>query len=125
VVSSICASSCANYLFMAADRRLIAPDGVLVFHGGMSPGHLARVQRDHAKERSKRRPDANRMAGLERGLAAATAGAPRQEAVLRQAGVDPKFFNFFDEINARPRRTWSSDCAAQPRTGMLVFSETP
>jgi hypothetical protein len=37
VASSICASSCANYVFMAADRRVIAPESVLVFHGGMTP----------------------------------------------------------------------------------------
>lgn len=122
VVSSICASSCANYLFIAGDRRIIAPDAVLVFHGGMSPGHLARVRERLASERSKRRPDPGRVAELERGLAAATQGPARQEAVLRGAGVDARFFELFDDINARPRRTWSPDCAARPRTAMLVFS---
>jgi hypothetical protein len=63
------------------------------------------------------------LTNLEGGRIANSEGAPRQSALLRAVGVDPEFFAFFDEINARPRRTWSPDCAAQPRSAMLVFSD--
>ena len=123
VASSLCASSCANYVFMAADRRVIAPESILVFHGGMTPGHLRKMDRELAEARARRRRDAEQLSGLERGRIANLEGAPRQGALLRAVGADPEFFAFFDGINARPRRTWSPDCAAQPRTAMLVFSD--
>ena len=123
VASSICASSCANYVFMAADRRVIAPESILAFHGGMTPGHRLKTERELAEARARRRPDPEQLADLERGRRANLEGAPRQSALLRSVAADPEFFAFFDTINARPRRTWSPDCAAQPRSAMLVFSD--
>lgn len=38
VVKSHCISSCANFLFPAARTKAVAPNGLLVFHGGIAPG---------------------------------------------------------------------------------------
>lgn len=37
VAQRVCASSCANYLFTAGDRRVIDDDALLLFHGGAHP----------------------------------------------------------------------------------------
>ncbi|MGU9978750.1 hypothetical protein ACJ4V0_01785 [Phreatobacter sp. HK31-P] len=38
VVKSHCISSCANFLFPAARTKVVAPNGLVVFHGGIAPG---------------------------------------------------------------------------------------
>lgn len=35
-VHEVCASSCANYLFGGATRRMVSPDALILFHGGFS-----------------------------------------------------------------------------------------
>jgi len=38
VVKDRCISSCANFLFPAARTKAVAPNSLLVFHGGIAPG---------------------------------------------------------------------------------------
>ncbi|QCK86093.1 hypothetical protein E8L99_10180 [Phreatobacter aquaticus] len=37
VVERACVSSCANFLFTAARRKAVAPEALVVFHGGIAP----------------------------------------------------------------------------------------
>ncbi|MGL4289089.1 MAG: hypothetical protein ACRCVA_22250, partial [Phreatobacter sp.] len=37
VVQRQCASSCANFLFTGARRKIVAPRSLVVFHGGIAP----------------------------------------------------------------------------------------
>lgn len=124
VVYSICASSCANYLLMAADRRIIAEDSILVWHGGWSVGFLADRRRKLAREERRRRPDLDEIARLRTLIDRIVEdGSARQTALLTATGADPRFFEVFDDINARPRRDWSADCADRPQVAHIVFSD--
>jgi hypothetical protein len=38
VVHRRCISSCANFLFPAARTKAVAPNGLVIFHGGIAPG---------------------------------------------------------------------------------------
>ncbi|MBY0362625.1 MAG: hypothetical protein K2X45_12030 [Phreatobacter sp.] len=38
VVKGDCISSCANFLFPAARTKAVAPESLLIFHGGIAPG---------------------------------------------------------------------------------------
>lgn len=38
IVSDICASSCANYMFLAGSKKIIMQHGVLIWHGSYSKG---------------------------------------------------------------------------------------
>lgn len=38
VVRGRCISSCANFLFPAARSKAVAPNGLVIFHGGIAPG---------------------------------------------------------------------------------------
>lgn len=38
VVKGQCISSCANFLFPAARTKAVAPEGLVIFHGGIAPG---------------------------------------------------------------------------------------
>uniref|UniRef100_UPI001953676E hypothetical protein n=1 Tax=Serratia marcescens TaxID=615 RepID=UPI001953676E len=37
VVQRQCVSSCANFLFTGARRKIVAPGSLVVFHGGIAP----------------------------------------------------------------------------------------
>ena len=38
IVARRCISSCANFLFPAARTKAVAPNGLVIFHGGIAPG---------------------------------------------------------------------------------------
>ncbi len=49
VVDGVCAGACANYLFVAAARRIVQP-GALVIFGGSATARLAMVPAERVKE---------------------------------------------------------------------------
>lgn len=123
VAALICASSCANYFFLPAQRRIVLANSMVAFKGGMSPGLAQIVERQLTDERRKRQPDEQRIGKLEKDIADLPALTTRQNDLLERAGIRRTFFNAFDEINALPRRRWSPDCAKQRKASMLVMSE--
>jgi hypothetical protein len=123
VAGPLCGSSCANYFFIPASRRVVMEGSLLLFHGGMSPGFIAARARDLAGERGKRRPDPLKLAQFERALANARQGAARQERMLRAVGADPRFFDFFDHIPAHPGSKYARDCARARQARMFLLSD--
>lgn len=123
VAAVICASSCANYLFQPATQRIVLADSIVAFKGGMSPDFGKTLERQLDDERKKRNPDQERVGWMARTVADLPAVTARQNALLERSGIRPTFFNAFDDLNARPRRSWSQDCARQRKASMLVLSE--
>lgn len=123
VAGLLCASSCANYFFLPAQRRIILADSMVVFHGGISPGLREVLQRQLDHERKKRSPDQERIGWMERNIAGLPGLTARQDELLERSGIQSTFFNAFDEIKARPRRLWSQDCARQRKAAMIVLSQ--
>ena len=118
ITHQICASSCANYLFTAADRRVIDDQAVLMFHGGVFP-----------KERSAVRagleelvPPDQLEGAVESVLADIDAQIARQDAFLLKAGVDVDFFRWMGRIADLPPDQMREICAP-PGAGMIVYSD--
>ena len=96
-VSSLCASSCANYLFVAGQEKRILPGAVVLWHGGAD-------QKDFREFRECRR-EVSSFSGQKRdtsdeSLAASRHDALRERALyaelgvssyLTRAGQEPKF----------------------------------
>jgi hypothetical protein len=59
VVDGICASSCAQFLFMGADRKIIRRDGIVAMHGG--PDSEAQIAALPAETREVTRRDNDRF----------------------------------------------------------------
>lgn len=72
VVDGVCAGACANYLFVAAARRIVQP-GALVIFGGSATARLAMVPPERIKEVTD---DDVKTAQLEKQL-------------LKEAGINP------------------------------------
>ena len=100
VTGPICASACANYLFMAADRRVVGPKSILAFHGGRSASLIGQVEAALAAARAKK--DGAATAQLTAALQRLQAERPREQALLRAAGVDVAFFDRFDRLTPCP-----------------------
>lgn len=81
-VFDFCASSCANYLFLAGSKRCVMPDSVVLFHGGIVAQSLLSAELS----------DAGR-AKLGRSL-------ERQSQFLKRAGISADFFETMDGLNA-------------------------
>lgn len=117
VTGPLCASSCANSLFLSAARRIIGPDSVVGFHGGTMPMNEAMSQEITGVMASA--PAAVREAAIELEGRRLQAEVARQEALLRSVGVDPQFFHRFYRDGAALGPAWKG---CRPDDGLVVFS---
>jgi ATP-dependent protease ClpP protease subunit len=123
VAGPVCASSCANYFFLPADRRIVLKDSLVIFHGGMSPGYLKKVEKELAAARKKRPADQAKIAGLADVVAKARESMPRQEAMLRAVNANPKFFEMFDYFSVLPGSKFRKDCSTSLKAREFVLSD--
>ncbi|WP_416056304.1 hypothetical protein [Stenotrophomonas maltophilia] len=100
----MCASSCANYLFLAAHTRHVMPASVVLFHGGMVP----RLKRGRSVTAEGRK--------------AIQASIERQDAFLRRAAVYPRLFEWMDRLN-RPNFMVMRYCPADRRITLIQLSD--
>jgi len=98
-----CGSSCANYVFLPAPRRVLLKDTLLVFHGGLYRSMLDNVDL------------------TEEGRGRTIASLSLQDRLLRGAGVDPEFFEWIEQLN-HDREWASSKCAGAQSVRSIVFS---
>lgn len=123
-VSSSCGSSCANYLFLPANRRVVLASSFVLFHGGMSPGFEATLREQLQKEKRKRNPDTELIVNLEANIAGFPGSHARERALFEATGIDPDFMEFFDNVfNALPRRRFREHCQDRRTASSVVFSE--
>lgn len=95
VAQKVCASSCANYLFTAGDRRVIDDDALLLFHGGAHRLDEAQLREAIAAQVAAEQVEAQ-VAGVRAGV---QKQIDRQDAFLRRAGVDVNFFRWMAGFN--------------------------
>lgn len=102
VVKSHCISSCANFLFPAARTKAVAPNGLLVFHGGIAPGAFGGLFGD----------------GEERELLALTRGFFRDIGVDGSITYDPPYRRDPRSGVRSLAEEWTASPAALRRHGM-------
>ncbi len=120
VVDGVCASSCANYLFLGARRRAILKGSLLVFHGGFGPQALAQVRPTlEALKRQQPSIDVDAAAGVENRKI--ELGVADQSNFLEHVHVRPEVFSLFDDWEAG-RIVPAGDCRSNPQAAGVVFS---
>jgi hypothetical protein len=119
----ICASACANYFFLPADRRIVPAGSIVAFHGGLSKRAVDRF-RDLLTDAERRRPlDPAAVARRRLIYENVLVNRPRELAMLRAIGADPTFFDVFDRIYVGPGSQWRRDCRhAAVDPAILVLS---
>lgn len=118
VAQRVCASSCANYLFTAGDRRVIGDNALLLFHGGAHP-------LDEAELRTAIAPQV-RADQLEAQVAAIVADVEgqirRQDAFSERAGIDIDFFRWMAGFNDLSEEDFLELCAVRDPV-MIAYSD--
>lgn len=76
-VRGLCASSCANYLFVAAKLKVLGPDAIVGWHGSPASEHIGGL--DELKP-----PERARAAAILRGL------ARKERDLFARLGLDPR-----------------------------------
>lgn len=121
MVHDLCASSCANYLFLAGDRRVILPGALLLYHGGIfeqSEEHWVALR----EEWSQRMNPRDLEASLKSSRDYETNSLARQAAFLENVDVDPDLFDWMQGLNALTQEEWLAKCPV-PDASMMVFSD--
>ncbi|MGH8126950.1 MAG: hypothetical protein ACRETC_01090 [Gammaproteobacteria bacterium] len=122
IAQGMCASSCANYLWLMANHRIIADRALVVFHGGMTLALLPGIDKK-IEVFAQSHPNINAKKFEQQERAKMEKLVRRQDALLTKAGVEPDFFEFFDRIGSPATATSASaDCKAKPNAQYLVFS---
>lgn len=116
-----CLSSCANYMFLAGDRRVVAEGTLLAYHGG-----IHRVPESHwvalREEWSQTMNPTDLEASLTASRAYADASLTRQDAFLRSVNVDPDLFEWMQSLNALTAEEKAVRCPV-PDAPLIVFSD--
>jgi len=111
IADMICASSCADYIVVAARRRIVLDDTFLVYHGGVTMRLLDQA-RPQIEALAKADPTVDPAAAMSQMQAMVTAQIARQDAFMARAGVKPEIFAWMDEANAPANAALVARCPA-------------
>ena len=122
IANGLCASSCANYLWLMADHRIITKRGLLIFHGGATLALIPDLY-VQIEKLARAHPSINVDKFKEKERTKMVKWIHRQDKLLTKVGVNPKFFEIFDHIgNVKSIASEPSDCKARPDAKYEVFS---
>jgi len=95
IAEQFCASSCANYLITAGHRRIVAPDTLLLYHGGIMLDQLDQIL-PQLREYAKTGPEMKVGDIFLEQYEDTVKTIERQEAFLIKAGISPTLFRWMD-----------------------------
>lgn len=122
IANGVCASSCANYLWLMADHRVITKRGLLMFHGGATLALLPDIYAQIEKL-AKSHPDINADKFKKKERIKMINWVHRQDRLLTKAGVNPRFFELFNHMgDPKTIASEPSDCKSHPDAKYVVFS---
>lgn len=121
VAQRTCLSSCANYPFLAGDRRLIGPRALLGYHGGIfeePEAHWVALREEWSQTMNSRDLEASMKASRDY----ATNSIARQDAFLTSVDVDARLFRWMQDFNELPDAERLVLCPVQDAV-MYVISD--
>lgn len=121
VAHRMCASSCANYPFLAGDRRLVGEGSLLAYHGGI-PDTPEQYWTELRAEWSQRMTPQEVEQSIEASRAAAQVQVDRQDAFLESVEVDVDLFRWMASLGAEYVGDPASVCPVNDAKA-FVFSE--
>ncbi|WP_322962897.1 hypothetical protein [Sphingomonas fuzhouensis] len=110
-----CISSCANYIFGGAARRVVFHDAILGFHGGATY-----IPREDILADFKKAGVANPVEATRNALVDLNRTIYRQNRFLKAAGIDTHFFQWVDAFNHLPEERRKAICGEE--ADFFVFS---
>ncbi len=114
IVEGICASSCADYFFIAAHEKTVLPGSLVMWHGGLisTLRHESREMRDYMR-RAGMEPEQ-----IEGQLQTWREGAAREGALYQKAGVDMALLDYSTVATERTYDFWAPPPDTLKRLGV-------
>jgi hypothetical protein len=124
VTGPLCASACADFIFIPARHRVIGKDSIVAFHGGKSLIDLEQFRAGLADLEAKPDSDPAMVEGYRSVMATLDATRPRALAVFRTAAVKESLYGLVEGASAPlPAVRRSMAWCANAQWQWLVFSE--
>jgi hypothetical protein len=111
VADTLCASSCANFLITAGHRRVVRPDTLLLYHGGIMLDQLDQVL-PQLRAFGEKEPTLKVSDTFLEQYEDTVKTIERQEAFLVKAGISSTLFRWMDLINHMAPPETESHCPA-------------
>lgn len=115
IVAEKCLSSCANYILISANRRVVLKDALLGFHGGVEVVDRQRLVKEFAAAGFTQPKQVN--AAIKR----SEDDRARQDRFLRVRGVSAALYDKIISWNDMPKRAQVRYCADPDSVRMFVF----
>lgn len=120
IADTICASSCANYIITAGERRIVRDGSFLLHHGGITMDLMDQV-RPQVEALAKADPTIDTAAAVSAMRATIAGQMARQDAFMARAGVKPEIFAWMGEANSPAAAAAVADCP--PESRIIQYSE--
>lgn len=118
VVNGICASSCANYFFIASKRKKVAQESLLLFHGGITPMIENKGQMVEQMTSAGFPPEQ-----IGSYLKSWQEGAEKERALYKKAGVDMALLEYSHRVTNGAYDFWAPPLATLKKLGVKDITE--
>ena len=111
VADMLCASSCADFILPAGKRRVVTPDTLLLYHGGVTLEAL-NAAAPQVEALAKKDPHVSFEHVMEQNREQLNGEISHQEALLAREGISPTLFRWMDLINHMTPAEQATHCPA-------------
>lgn len=118
VVDGICASSCANYFFIAANKKKVTQESLLLFHGGITPMLENKGKMVEEMTNAGAGPEQ-----IESYFKAWQDGAAKEHALYNKAGVDMALLDYSHRVTNEDYDFWAPPLATLENLGVKDITE--
>ena len=111
IADGLCASSCADFILPAGKRRVVMPQTLLLYHGGVTLEALNAVA-PQVEALAKKDPHVDVDHVMEQDRQQINGEITQQEALLVKEGISPSLFRWMDLINHMTPAEQDAHCPA-------------
>ncbi len=111
IADMLCASSCADFILPAGKRRVVTPETLLLYHGGVTLETL-NAAAPQVEAAAKKDPHLNFDHAMEENRQQVNEEITQQEALLVKEGISPTLFRWMDLINHMTPAEQAAHCPA-------------
>ena len=111
IADALCASSCADFILPAGKRRVVMPDTLLLYHGGVTLETL-NAAAPQVAALAKKDPRVSFEHIMEQDRQQLNEEITQQETLLVKEGISPTLFRWMDLINHMTPAEQATHCPA-------------
>jgi ATP-dependent protease ClpP protease subunit len=119
VVDGLCVSSCADYFFIAAKRKKVSPNSLVLLHGGIT----AKLEHDSEKMIEEMAGLGAKLEQVELYMKRWREGAKKEQEIYKNAGVDIALMEYTHIVTDRDYDYWAPPPETFKKLGVKDITE--